>query len=71
MKVVKVITPAIKNQSVIEISEVSPPTKVSSIADLTNNRIMALYNEKNMKIDEYKPEVINAILELIFSFSTI
>jgi len=32
---------------------------------------MALYNEKNMKIDEYRPEVINAILELILSFSTI
>jgi hypothetical protein len=24
-----------------------------------------------MKIDEYRPEIINAILELIFSFSTI
>ena len=32
---------------------------------------MALYNEKNIKIDEYRPETTNAILELIFSFSTI
>ena len=60
-----------KQKSLIEEFKLAISSTVKSIADLTNNRIMALYNEKNMKIDEYRPEIINAILELIFSFSTI
>ena len=37
--------PLIKNQSVIEMSEVSPPTKVSSKARFTN-KVYTFYKEK-------------------------
>ena len=64
-KVVKSIIPHIKNHNVIEISEVLPPTNVSSKAWFMKYKIIALYIAKQANVKEEIPEIKKAFFEFI------
>ena len=66
MRVISVKIPEIVNHKKIEISDVLPPTKVSSNASLTKYKMIPLYDAQIKKNEEVKAEIKSIDLVEIF-----